>query len=119
MAFFSDDVDEALQYAKHPPTIIYVFHPSEVLKVVDMTTLNNINIFETISKSCQIPPVFISQFASTNAAANKNVEDDFFNMMQAVGEIHGVHPQTLQEFQRSDRASQAFHQQPGFRSGCN
>ena len=94
MAFFSDDVDEALQYAKHPPTIIYVFHPSEVLKVVDMTTLNNINIFETISKSCQIPPVFISQFASTNAAANKNVEDDFFNMMQAVGEIHGFYRTT-------------------------
>lgn len=85
---------EAVQYAKYSPRIVYIFEPSEPLRVIDMTISKNIEEFKKIMIECNIPSNFITTFSSEDSGSNKNVEDDVFNLLLGIGGIHGFYRMT-------------------------
>lgn len=70
---------------------MHIFTPDQALRVFDMTSDKNVELFRSIAESCGIPAQFVNMFASTNVGANKNMEDDFFALMQCLDVRVGVH----------------------------
>lgn len=76
MVFFTDDVHEAVAYAKHKPRAVYIFDVLEPMKVIDLTDITTIKVLEEIALTCNIPPAVITKFAALDEAANTAFEHD-------------------------------------------
>ncbi|EFJ41591.1 hypothetical protein VOLCADRAFT_107644 [Volvox carteri f. nagariensis] len=94
VAFFTDNVTDAVTYAKFNPRAVYVFEPQHV-NVWDMTNKDVLYQLCDYARKCDLPDDVITKFA---AMGNRSFESDMFHLLETTmrdEKVHGFYRETF------------------------